>query len=330
MKAFVSKLFKKLAPQAGVKIHSEPHWHIVGQIVNKDGKKRYYRNTCFDLNTLGATEIAKDKAYASYFMAKMGYPVIPGQAFFSEKWCAQVKSNRDIDMAYRYANKIGFPVFVKPNSKSQGNAASKVHTKAQFYRAVRRIFRVDNIALVQKVVTGHDYRIVVLDNEIISAYERIPLSVTGDGKSSIRMLLNRKQKEFARHGRDTVIKINDPRIKEKLERDTLSFETVLPKGVKRFLLDNANLSCGGDAIDVTNEMHQDFRDMAVRLTADMGLRYCGVDIMITKGDITVPMDTWCVIEINAAPGIDNYAASGKKQQKIVEELYLKVLKSMAK
>ena len=112
---------------------------------------------------------------------------------------------------------------------------------------------------------------------IISAYERIPLSVKGDGKSSVKVLLARKQKQFARSKRDTVIKPSDPRIKEKLARDGLSFASVLARGKRLFLLDNANLSCGGDALDVTDVMHPDYRDMAIRLTKDMGLRYCGAD-----------------------------------------------------
>lgn len=333
MKTFVTTLFKKLAPRAGVRIVSEPRWGIVGQIISPDGKIRYYRNTCFDINTLGSTEIAKDKDYASYFMQKLGYPVIPGMAFFSDKWCQKVKSNRNIDMAYRYALKLGFPVFVKPNSKSQGQAASKVHTKTEFYRALKRIFRVDNIALVQKVVTGHDYRIVVLDGEVISAYERIPLSVIGDGKSTIRQLLLRKQKFFARSGRDTVIKFDDPRVKEKLIRDGYSFDSVLQKAQQKFLLDNANLSTGGDSVDVTESMSQFYKETAISLTRDMGLRFCGVDIMTTdliSSPVKSTMSPWWVIEINAAPGIDNYGASGKAQQKIVEDLYLKVLIAMSK
>lgn len=329
MKAFVTNLFKKLAGQAGVKITSEPTWGVVGQIITPSGKKRYYRNTCFDINTLGATEIAKDKAYASFFMSKMGYPVIRGEAFFSEKWCKQIKSKRNIDMAYRYASRLGFPVFVKPNSKSQGNSVAKVHNRQEFYRAMRRIFKVDNIAMVQEVVVGHDYRIVVLDGEIISAYERIPLAVVGDGKSSIMTLLLRKQKEFRKQGRDTVLKIGDPRIKEKLYHDGMSFSTVLKIGERKYLLDNANLSTGGDSVDVTESMHEFYRGMATRLTEDMGLRFCGVDIMV-NGVIQEKSKKWWVIEINAAPGIDNYAYSGKAQQKVVEDLYLKVLKAMGK
>lgn len=329
MKKFVTKLFKRLASRAGVEIVAEPHWGIVGQVITSDGRKRYYRNTCFDINTLGATEIAKDKDYASYFMAKMGYPVITGQTFFSDAWCKQVKSSRNIDMAYRYAVRLGFPVFVKPNSKSQGQCASKAFTKTDFYRAMKRIFKIDNIALVQRVVTGHDYRIVVLDDKVISAYERIPLSVVGDGKSTITELLSRKQREFTKQGRDTVIKPSDPRIKEKLAHDGFSFNYVLPKGELLYLLDNANLSTGGDSIDVTAIMHKDFRDTAIRLTKDMGLRFCGVDLMI-DGLISDPTRIWWVIEINAAPGIDNYASAGKAQQKIVEDLYLEVLKAMSK
>lgn len=329
MKSFVTKLFKKLSSQAGVKIVSEPQWGMVGQIITSDGKVRYYRNTCFDINTLGATEIAKDKDYASYFMAKLGYPVIHGEAFFSEGWAKKVKSKRDIDMAYRYAVKIGFPVFVKPNSKSQGQAAAKVHTKKEFYRAMKRVFKVDNIALVQKVVTGHDYRIVVLDDKVISAYERVPLSVTGDGKSSIKELLLRKQKEFARTGRDTVIKVDDPRIQEKLLREKFSLDSILTKGQVKYLLDNANLSTGGNSIDVTESMHESYRKMAVDLTSKMGLRFCGVDIMV-DGTIQEPMSRWWVIEINAAPGIDNYSSSGKEQKRVVERLYLEVLKAMSK
>jgi D-alanine-D-alanine ligase-like ATP-grasp enzyme len=333
MKSFVSKLFKKLASQAGVKIISEPRWGVVGQIITSDGKIRYYRNTCFDINTLGATEIAKDKDYASYFMAKLGYPVIPGEAFFSDNWCKKVKSKRNIDMAYRYAVKLGFPVFVKPNSRSQGQSASKVHTKTEFYCALKRIFKIDNIALVQRVVTGHDYRIVVLDGKIISAYERIPLKVVGDGKSTIMELLVRKQRKFSKAGRDTVIKFKDPRIKEKLSRDGFSFNSILPKGEEKFLLDNANLSTGGDSLDVTESMNQSYKDMAIRLTKEMGLRFCGVDIMTSDPvnyPIKSPMAKWWVIEINAAPGIDNYGAAGKKQQKIVENLYLEVLRAMSK
>jgi D-alanine-D-alanine ligase-like ATP-grasp enzyme len=74
-------------------------------------------------------------------------------------------------------------------------------------------------------------------------------------------------------------------------------------------------------------MHSTFRQLAVRLTRDMGLRFCGVDLMVT-GSISEPCEDYCVLEINAAPGLDHYADIGKKQKGVVDDLYLKVLQAM--
>ena len=107
---------------------------------------------------------------------------------------------------------------------------------------------------------------------------------------------------------------------------------MLPKGHQVFLLDNANLSTGGDAIDVTKTIHPSFKKIAINLTRDMGLRIAGVDIMVTKGDITQDIKNceYYIIEINAAPGLDHYVTTGKAQKKIVEDMYLKVLKALGK
>jgi D-alanine-D-alanine ligase-like ATP-grasp enzyme len=123
--------------------------------------------------------------------------------------------------------------------------------------------------------------------------------------------------------------MDDPRIIEKLERQNLGFRIVPEKGRRVYLLDNANLSTGGDSVDVTDKIHPGFRKLAIKLTRDMGLRLCGVDLMI-EGDITQKPDVYWILEINAAPGLDHYAKIGRAQEKIVEDLYLEVLKSMEK
>jgi len=204
-----------------------------------------------------------------------------------------------------------------------------VHDKKSFYIAMNKIFKTDRMALVQRKVSGKDYRIVVLDKKIISAYERVPLSITGDGKSSIGKLLEIKIKSFKKIKRDIFIEVNDTRVKNKLKQVNKNLKSVLEKGEKIFLLDNANLSTGGDSIDVTKVIHKDFKKIAIDLTRDMGLRLCGVDLMI-EGDIKDKMKKYFVIEINAAPGLDHYVTTGKAQQKIVEDMYLEVLKAMAK
>lgn len=336
----MSPLLKKLAPRIGARVFLEPEWGVVGQIVFKSGAKSYFRYNSIDLNPLGATEISKDKDYANFFLKSQGYCVVPGsRAFFSDEWSKTIHSKRNIHTAWVYAQKLGLPVIVKPNSGSQGRGVEKVFTKADFYRAVRSIFAYDKVMLVQNVVTGRDYRLVVLDGEVISAYERVPLSVMGDGRSSIKQLLAQKQAEFKKAGRDTQIKPTDPRIARKLGQQKLSLASK-PKVEERvFLLDNANLSTGGDSVDVTSTAHPLFQKLAVNITRDMGLRLCGVDLMI-EGDIAQApkvgpknkkdVRNYCVLEINSAPGLDHYVTTGAKQKKIVEELYLKVLKALEK
>lgn len=259
------KVFQKLAPQIGATVIVEPIWKIVGQVTFKSGKKCYFRYSTLDLNPVGASDVAKDKDYATFFMKRMGYPTVPGETFFSDDWSAAIHSPKNTDAGYQYARQIGFPVFVKPNSGSQGGAVAKVYTKREFYRAMREVFKRDRVALVQTPMIGKDYRVVVLDAAVISAYERIPLNVVGDGRATVQQLLNRKQKYFAKTGRDTIIRFDDKRISETLTHQHLTLQSVIAKGTRVFLLDNANLSTGGDSVDVTHCIHPKFKQLAVRL-----------------------------------------------------------------
>ena len=116
---------------------------------------------------------------------------------------------------------------------------------------------------------------------------------------------------------------------EKLKRQGLKLRSVPAKEERIYLLDNANLSTGGDAVDVTTTAHSAFKQIAIQVTKDMGLRLCGVDLMVA-GDITQKPGVYWILEINSAPGLDHYAQAGRTQEKIVEDLYLEVLKSMEK
>jgi D-alanine-D-alanine ligase-like ATP-grasp enzyme len=325
--SLVGAIFKRVAPQIGARVAMEPEWGIVGQITYKSGAKRYFRNTSIDLNTLGASEIAKDKDYANFFMKRMGYRTIPGNTFFEAVWAKKIGSPRTLKEACVYAKKMGYPVIVKPNSGSQGRAVALVHSEKELIRGLKRVFRIDRVALVQKPVHGKDYRIVVLDNKVISAYERIPLYVVGDGVSSIATLLRKKAASFVRTGRDTELSYTDPRMFAKLTQSGRSPRSVPEQGERVYLLDNANLSTGGDAVDMTDVIHPSVVLLAVRLTKDMGLRLCGVDLMI-EGDITQPLKKYFVLEINSAPGLDHYVTSGSAQRKIVEDMYRAVLTHM--
>jgi D-alanine-D-alanine ligase-like ATP-grasp enzyme len=325
----LGQMLKKIAPKIGATVLIEPKWGIVGQITFKNGRHRYFRYNSLDLNPVGSSDVAKDKDYASFFMEKMGYPIVPcSKTFFKDEWATAIGSpERNIDAAYQHAQNIGLPVIVKPNSGSQGSGVALVYNKHEFYRAVRSVFKRDRIVLIQQPVYGKDYRIVVLDEDIISAYERIPLNVIGDGVSTIEQLLKTKQEQFIASSRDTQINPNDPRITTKLAHQNLNFQSIPTKRQKVYLLDNANLSTGGDSVDVTQIVHPEFKRLAINLTRDMGLRLCGVDLII-KGNISQKPEIFWVLEINAAPGLDHYVKIGTTQKKIVENLYLRVLKHL--
>jgi D-alanine-D-alanine ligase-like ATP-grasp enzyme len=329
---YLTALIKKLAPKVGAKVIVESEWGIAAQIIYPNGIVRSLRMYSLDLNHIASSDIARDKDYAKFFMRQKGYPVAKGKTIFSDEWAQIVQSDRTITYGLKYAQQLGFPVVAKPNSKSQGSGVQVVHNKKELRVALKEIFKSERVSLIEEYLPGKDYRIVVLDGKIISAYRRVPLSVTGDNRNSILNLLKIKQKAFELSGRDTKINFSDRRIKEKLKKQRLTFSSILKKGEKIFLLDNANLSTGGDAIDVTTKISSGFSKIAKKLTADMGLRIAGVDIMIRKGDISENPErcSYYIIEINAAPGLDHYVTTGKAQKNAVEKMFLEVLKALGK
>lgn len=329
---FLTQVIGKLAPRVGAKLAVEPHWQYAAQIQFKNGVKKYLRFYSLDLNTVAASDIARDKGFARFFMKRAGYPVAEGKTFFKNSWAKTIGSKDNVSAALTYAKKLGYPVIVKPNSRSQGTGVALAHNAQELRKALAYIFTEDKVAIVEEYRPGADYRIVVLDDKVISAYERQPLSVVGDGISTIVTLLKKKQDYFDTVGRDTKLDAKDPRMAMKLKRERLSMSSILPRGVRITLLDNANLSSGGDSIDVTESIHPAYKKLATKLAKDMGLRMAGVDLMIEKGSInkTPVKNGYYIIEINATPGLDHYASTGKKQRKIVEDMYLEILKAMAK
>lgn len=206
-------------------------------------------------------------------------------------------------------------------------AVSAVHSAEEYYQAAADAFDKDRVILVQKIVTGKDYRLVVLDDEVLSAYERLPLTVAGQEGRTIQALLFEKQSAFRKAGRDTELNLEDPRMLRRLARLGMALDTVLEPKFRVVLLDNANLSSGGESVDVTSDIHPGYKAIAVGLTRDMGLRYAGIDLMV-QGDISKKPGRYTVIEINASPGIDNYAAGGERHMEVVANLYRKVLEAI--
>ena len=229
---YLTNLILKLAPKVGAKVVLEPEWNRIGQIIYKNGVVRSFNFYSLDLNNFASAKIAKDKHFAKIFMRKSGYPVAAGVSIFENNWAKQIKSTRTISTASKYAKKLGYPIIVKPNTKSQGYKVSLVRDLKELQTNLKDIFKEEKVAIIEKYIPGRDYRVVILDGQTISAYERIALSVTGDGKSSINNLLQKKQKEFIKKRRSAQIDFKDPRIKSKLKIQGLNFSSILPKGEK--------------------------------------------------------------------------------------------------
>lgn len=322
-------LLKKIAPKINAKVLLDPEWGYAGQIIFQSNKKSYFRGGSLDLNPVGAASIANDKGYANFFMKQLGYRTVPhSKVFYSTEWGRAIgKTDQGVKAAVLHAKAIGFPVIVKPNDGSQGRGVAKVSSERELRSALKNIFSYHNVAIVEQLVRGRDYRVVVLDDQVIAAYERIPLSVVGDGKRTIAQLLTLKQKQHALAGRGKTFTLTDRRIVEKLVKRRLSLQSVLPTGESLALLASANLSTGGESVDVTGTVAPKFAQLAVALTKDMGLRLCGVDLMI-DGNISVYTKKNWILEINAAPGLEHYAKSGPAQAQLVEDLYTKILKKL--
>jgi D-alanine-D-alanine ligase-like ATP-grasp enzyme len=321
-----TSILQKVATQIGAAVLIEPEYELVGHITFKNGKKTVFSNTRLNINGFGSSHLASDKAYCNYFLKQFGYKVTEGRTFFNEKICAKIANPRNIHDGWNYAQELGFPVIVKPLSMSLGILVVKVYEKAEYYQVAEKILQTQSGLIVERFYSGNDFRILAFDDEVIAAYQRIPLSVTGDGKSTILELLKEKQEKLSKKGEKMLIDLEDFRIHQKLQRQNLTFDTVLSPDTLIYLLDNANLSNGGHSVDFTDSIHPDYQKLAINITKDLGLRLAGVDIL--TDDITQPLGNYTVIEVNSAPGLGHYQSLGEAQLQRVENLYLKVLQTL--
>jgi D-alanine-D-alanine ligase-like ATP-grasp enzyme len=317
----------EIARELGIAVEVEPNHRRVGCLTFADGRRSYFRGTCVDLNGLASSHLVRDKGWALQFLSGLGYLTPRSGTFYSRDFAAFLGSTNDIHAAWDFARQLGLPVIVKPNSRSAGDGVALAGTKRDFYRAMRAIFGPirDQVALVQEVVDGSDYRIVVLDGVVLSAYERRPLRVVGDGRSTVAELIAAKQRE-AQVTTRRAPGPTDPRIRMYLRTRRIRVDDVVPAGRALPVMPNANLSTGGDATDVTDQIGADLHRLCVEMVTKMGLRFAGVDVLVRQ-DVAGPLSpgTVTVLELNAAPGFDHYAVVGATQRDRARDIHRKLL-----
>ena len=202
---------------------------------------------------------------------------------------------------------LGGPVVVKPLDGNHGRGvATNLTTREQVIAAYEVAINEGSRVIVEQYVTGDDYRLLVVGNQLVAAARREPAHVIGDGRSTIRELVDEVNRDPRRSdGHATVlscIKL-DAIALAVLAEQGFTPDSVVPAGVKVLIRRNANLSTGGTATDVTDEVHPEIARRAVDAVRMVGLDIAGVDVV--AHDISRPLreQGGAVIEVNAGPGL---------------------------
>jgi len=330
----VASLFAEGAFTDVADVDIEPEYGYVTRIRYTNGTHRMTRGNDVGLNPGAACEVVKDKAYTKYYLRRSGIDCPQGESFLLDWWADHIRprmashgvtSLRSVGQAATYVHDTtGFPVYVKPVDGSKGANVWRVADDDGLARVLALFERERvKVALVEQEIDLPDYRVVVLDGRLISAYRRNPLAVTGDGESTISDLLSRLQGLYRGSGRDTILRTDDDRIATRLSAAGLTWDSVARKGERVRLHDISNLSAGGTADDVTDVVADRWQQLAATIAGLFDLRFCGVDLACA--DIASGEGPYAVIEVNAAPGLDHFVSVGARQEALVRELYLKVL-----
>jgi cyanophycin synthetase len=242
-----------------------------------------------------AESIAQDKELTKKLLHAAGVPVPIG------------RSVEDADDAWAAAMEIGLPVVVKPKDGNQGKGVTvNVMTREQLTKAYHtaREFRDD--IMVERFLPGNDFRLLVIGNKLVAAARRDPPQVVGDGVHTVRELVqqvNADPRRGSGHSTSlTKIKFDDIAL-ARLALQDLEADSIPSKGQRVILRNNANLSTGGTATDVTDDVHPEVAARAVEAAQMIGLDICGVDVVCDGVLQPIEDQRGGVVEVNAAPGL---------------------------
>ncbi|HUR42325.1 MAG TPA: cyanophycin synthetase [Verrucomicrobiae bacterium] len=242
-----------------------------------------------------ATDIASDKQLTKQLLADAAIPVPRGMTVMDEEQALA---------AYRT---LAAPVTVKPLDANQGKGVTPyVASEDELRRAYRAARMFGTQVIVEHFVKGNDYRVLVIGGKVAAAARRYPPTVVGDGNKTILQLIedeNRNPLREEGHGAAMTKIPVDAHVEELLARKGMSLASVLPPDEPCLLRANANLSTGGEAEDMTGQIHPSLTRMCERAARKIGLDVAGVDLICE--DIARPLGEQeaGIVEVNAAPGI---------------------------
>jgi cyanophycin synthetase len=239
--------------------------------------------------------IAQDKELTKTLLKSVGVPVPEGRPV------------RDAEEAWAVACEIGLPVVVKPQYGNQGRGvAVNLTTREQVAAAFEAALAEGSSIMVEKFAPGCDHRFLVVGDAVVAAARRQPPLVVGDGVHTIEQLVAEVNTD-PRRGEDHATSLSKLRLDAiglaVLTEQGLTANSVPAAGTTVILRRNANLSTGGSATDVTDEVHPDLAARAVDAARIVGLDIAGVDVVCVDASVPLEKQDGVIVEVNAAPGL---------------------------
>lgn len=262
-----------------------------------------FRATMTDRTSSIAVDLASNKDETKRMLQDAAIPVAKGMCIIHEAEVDEVIS------------KIGFPLVFKPLDGNHGKGASiNVKTVEEAKAAFDHAKKYSRKIIVERFITGYDFRVLVINNRFIAAALREPAHVIGDGKSTIQELINIENKDPRRgYGHENVLtEISiDKETDDQLAKLGYTLQTVLKKDELCYLKGTANLSTGGTSTDVTDIVHPHNIFICERISRVIGLDICGIDIIASNLSEPLEVTGGVVLEVNAAPGFRMHLAPAK-------------------
>lgn len=272
-------------------------WYVdqPGQLfsLSSNEKTHYFFRTRGDKVINEAVELGMDKAKTKQILKEKGISVPDGKHF---------TGNIDNEDILQYANTLGYPLVIKPIDGSFGKGVvANITSEGELMHSldyVRQELGYQDI-IVEQYIPGDDLRLYVVEDKVVGAIKRIPPNIIGDGINSIEALIALKNEERSLSPRLVSCQIKvDKEILSYIGRSGYDLNTVPEKGEQVFLSDKANISYGGDPIDVLDELSSGIKDTAVKaLQSIPGLVHGAVDMLLQK-DAETGEEKGYVIELN--------------------------------
>lgn len=264
-----------------------------------------------------AVDLASDKDATKKLLGSMGVPVPLGYQIVDE------------DELERIVERLGFPLAVKPLDANHGKG---ITVGLQTLEEVRAAFplaqKYSRYVIVEQSLPGQDFRALVVNNRLIAVAERIPAHIIGDGKHTIKELIDITNFDPRRgYGHENVLTLIDvdAQTESLLAARSYTLDTVLGAGEVFRLKTTANISTGGTAIDRTDEVHPFNVSLFERIARIIGLDVAGIDVVAP--DLSTPLteNGGGIIEVNAAPGFRMHLAPSEGLARNVAEHVIDML-----